>query len=346
MSERTRPGSGADGRGPVFLAGADRSGIGLLGELLEGHPDLAMSRRTDFWQRYCGRYGDLGPADVDRCLTDMAADRRWRDFSPDRAQVLADLEVCRSDAQLFASLQRQRMERLGKTRWGDKSLGSEIHADRILSAFPTAMMVHVIRDPRDRYASQKLHRGASRGGASAGAALWRDSVRLADRHALRYPTRYRTVRYEALVRDPEGTLEELCGWLGLPGGAELAATTVLHTRSIGRYRTDLTLRELTVIEDTTRGHLGGFGYRPEPPVPQPRTVRWSTTFWRTVDRTGVALWTPWSRLSQRLAAAPPPRAHEGSPSVPAPGADRAVNAAPTPPAPGPGPGSVTGSRGT
>jgi hypothetical protein len=320
MGEPGARGDEPDGRAPIFLAGPDRSGIGLLCELFERHPELAMSRRTDFWDRYAGRYGDLRTRDVDRCLDDMAVDRRWREFAPDRERVHAEVADDRTDARLFASLQQQRMERLGRTRWGDKSLGSEVHADRILTAFPTAMMVHVIRDPRDRYASQKLHRGASRGGASAGAALWRDSVRWADRHMRRFPTRYRIVRYEALVRDPEGTLEELCGWLGLPGGVELAATTVLHTRSIGRYRTDLTLRELKVIEDTTGEQLRRFGYRPAPPVSQPRAARWSNTFWRPLDRTCVALWTPWTRLSRRRSAAPPPRASRGPSSPALPGA--------------------------
>jgi hypothetical protein len=328
MGERRAAGVEHDRRPPIFLAGPDRSGLGLLSELLESHPELTISRRTDFWGRYAGRYGDLLPQDVDRCLDDMAADRRWREFRPDRRRVHDDLADDRTDARLYASLQQQRMERLGKTRWGDKSLGSEIHADRILTAFRTARMVHVVRDPRDRYASQKLHRGASRGGASAGAAIWRDSVRLADRHARRYPTRYRTVRYEALVRDPEGTLEELCAWLGLPGSIELAGTAALHTGSVGRHLTDLTLRERRVIEDATGEQLGRFGYRPAPPTSQPLTARWSATLWRPLDRTRVALWAPWSRLSQRVSAAPPPRAHRGDTAPSGPAAERVAASAP------------------
>ena len=74
------------------------------------------------------------------------------------------------------------MQRLGKLRWGDKSLGAERYADTILAAYPQAKMIHIIRDPRDRYASQFNHRGVGKGQLGAGTALWLWSVRLAERN--------------------------------------------------------------------------------------------------------------------------------------------------------------------
>ena len=44
---------------PLFLAGADRSGIGLLGDVLDRHPQVAISRRINFWTFYDRRYGPL-----------------------------------------------------------------------------------------------------------------------------------------------------------------------------------------------------------------------------------------------------------------------------------------------
>jgi hypothetical protein len=263
----------AAGTAPIFLAGADRSGIGLLGELLERHPQLAMTRRVDFWTRWAGRFGDLRrPENVDRCLAAMTGDRRARLFTPDRTVVADDLATVPTYEQLYASLQRQRMEQLGRTRWGDKSLGAERHAEHILRRFPTARFVHVLRDPRDRYASQKHHRTPGRGGVAAGAAMWAQSARLADRHARVHPDRYHVVRYEDLVRSPERTVRQVCAFLDLPFDARLLpdASEVgtppgpLHTGSIGRYRQLLPPHEIALLELGNRRRMRHHGYAPDP----------------------------------------------------------------------------------
>lgn len=54
---------------------------------------------------------------------------------------------------MFALFHRPNAERVGKPRWGDKSLHSGQHADQIFEEFPGAKIIHMMRDPRDRYAS-------------------------------------------------------------------------------------------------------------------------------------------------------------------------------------------------
>jgi hypothetical protein len=320
--------------GPIFLAGADRSGIGLLGELLERHPRIAMTRRTDFWTRYHGRFGDLRrPEAVERCLRAMAEDRRMKVFGPDRDRVLADLAATPTYPALFASMQRQRMERMGKSRWGDKSLGSERHAELIFDSFPTARMIHVVRDPRDRYASQKFHRGNGRGGVGAGAAMWSQSVRLAERHLRRYPDRYAIVRYESLVGDPEATLRMVCDFIGeeyaselldlevpadavatTPGPVTVSGPTALsvpgpgpiHGRSVGRFRGLLRPEEVAVLQLAAGRRMGRFGYATE----RPGLVGAARLRFGVVDlpvhAVQMAVWGPWARL-RRLAGRPSPR---------------------------------------
>ena len=268
--------------GPIFLAGLDRSGIGLLGEILECHPDVSMTRRTNFWSTWAGAFGDLGdPANLERCLAAMSQDRRMRVFEPDADALQARIGSRPfSDADLFAVLQEELMERRGRTRWGDKSLGAERHADTIMAAYPDALMVHVIRDPRDRFASQRRHRGPVRGGAGAGAALWRWSEALAIRHSSRHGDRYTVVRYEDLVREPDDVLADLSGFLGLREGIRpdgtAAAASPLHTQSIGRHREDLTDDERRYTELALRRPMRRQGYEPEP---SPASRSDSLAFW-------------------------------------------------------------------
>ena len=203
-------------RGPIFLAGLDRSGIGFLCELLEAHPHIAMSRRTNFWSYFFNRYGDLSnPQNFERCLAAMMRFTRMQRLQPQPEHLRREFfQGEASYARLFALVQEQNARRLGKLRWGDKSLNSEQHADTILAAYPTAKLIHVIRDPRDRHASAMTHRRIGKGKTAAGTALWLWSVRLAERNLQRYSGQYKVVCYEALVTRPEATLSEICDFVG------------------------------------------------------------------------------------------------------------------------------------
>ena len=263
-------------RGPIFVAGVDRSGLGLLGELLDAHPAIAISRRTNFWSFYHGRFGDLAtPGNLERCVHEMLRYTRIQALQPDRDALLDALAVDGPPtyARLFATLQEQHLRRIGKSRWGDKSLDSEAHAGVILAAYPDAVMMHVIRDPRDRYASQASHRGRARGRVGSGIALWNWSVQHARRNLARHPGRYAVVRYEDLVTRPEATLRRVCTFVGedfapemldapaqdgyASGGARRRAFTAT---SIGRFRRDLTPREVASIERAARRGMAEFGY--------------------------------------------------------------------------------------
>jgi hypothetical protein len=261
---------------PIFLAGVDRSGIGLLGELLDAHPNVAISRRTNFWSYYYGRFGILErPRNLDRCVTQMMRYTRIQALHPDRNVLLES--VCEGEptyGRLFAALQEHHLHRVGKSRWGDKSLNSEKYADIIFHEFPDAVMVHVIRDPRDRYASQATHRRAARGKLGSGIALWRWSLQQARRNEERHPGRYTVVRYEDLVTRPREVLQQVCTFVSVPFTSEMLKVASddgremsrgrlpreFTTASIGRHRHDLTLREVAFIHLVAGGRMAELGY--------------------------------------------------------------------------------------
>lgn len=292
--------------GPIFLAGQDRTGIGLVGELLDAHPEVAITRRTNFWSFYHGRYGPLGnPANLDACLADMLAYTRIRRLEPDADRLRANLLAGDPTyARLFRLLQEQNLERLGKKRWGDKSLGSERQAVDILAAFPEAVMIHVLRDPRDRYASLATHRSAGRGGVGAGVAAWLWSARTARHNLSRFAGRYRVVRYEDLVADPAGFLGSLSEFLGIDLRPEMLAADPpgpIHERSVGRWRRDLPAGDVRFIEavagkEMARWHYGSA--RPEWEAGE--LLRYGAT---GVPRAlaGLVLWGPRSRLEEKRA---------------------------------------------
>ncbi len=268
--------------GPIFVTGADRSGTTLMFALLASHPRISMVRRTNLFRWFDGRYGDLGdPENLERCLDDLLGYRRIDHLHPDRDRLQREFRQGPATyGRLFSLLHRHHAERVGRPRWGDKSLHSEHYADQILEAFPDARIVQMVRDPRDRYASVRRRGGANLDRVGAATGRWLRSARAAARNRRRYPDRYLVVRYEDLVTDPEGTMREVCAFIGedfvsvmlqmgaVPdhrvaganssfGDVEAGAIT---TRAVGRFRRVLEPSEIAFIEIVAGRHLRALGY--------------------------------------------------------------------------------------
>ena len=43
----------------------------------------------------------------------------------------------------------------GKPRWAEKTPGNIIHAERLFDLWPNAKLIHIVRDPRDIFASRR-----------------------------------------------------------------------------------------------------------------------------------------------------------------------------------------------
>ncbi|HSK97424.1 MAG TPA: sulfotransferase, partial [Euzebyales bacterium] len=201
--------------GPVFIGGLAFSGKTPLRIALSAHPRLVLTRHTALWVRYHGRFGDLGrPRNLDRCLSAMASDPRLAGLAPDRPRIEREFRTGPgTHAHLFELVHRHHAERLGKQRWGDQMGMFERHADRVLTAYADAQMIHMVRDPRTWHAAAITTRRRRLGRLGWETARWRASADLATRNLRRYRGRYHVVRYEALCGDPEATLREVLAFL-------------------------------------------------------------------------------------------------------------------------------------
>lgn len=324
-------------RGPIFVAGLERSGTSLLYALLASHPRIAMTRRTNLWRHFYGQYGDLADrANLDCCLAIMMRYKRLRvlDLDPDRLrrEFLAGPATY---GRLFDLLERQHADRLGRPRWGDKSLHTEQWTGPILDAYPGARILHMIRDPRDRYASSRTRWAIRRGGIGAGIAEWRASARMAIEHEAKFPDHCRAVRYEDLASDPATTVRAICAFIdeeyepamlrmeGAPRLLERGSNSsygsrepgVIATDSIGRFRTVLSAQDIGFAQHHAGREMAHFGYPVEPvswsPLARTRysvaTVPFESTrsmLWRAIEgrRDRVGRPVPSYRLVDGLGA--------------------------------------------
>jgi hypothetical protein len=271
---------------PILVTGPDRSGTSLMFALLASHPNISMVRRTNMWRYFYDRYGDLRQSDnFEHCLTSMLSYKRMRHLKPDGDRIRREFwQGEPTYGRLFALFHEHNAERAGKPRWGDKSLHTEHHADQVFETYPDAKMIHMIRDPRDRYASMVNRYERHEGRVAGATGRWLSSTRVAKRNERRYPENYMTVRYETLASRPEETLHDICAFineeyspvmLSMDGAPELRnhggnssygqfEPGVISTRSIGRFREVLSDSEIAFIQIFAGRYMDQYGYQSEP----------------------------------------------------------------------------------
>lgn len=204
--------------GPIFIGGLDNSGKTHLRLALSCHPNIAMTRRTYMWTRAYNRYGDLGQKEnFERCLDALLSRKDVRALQPDADRIRREFQ--QGDAtygHLFALIHEHYAEQLGRSRWGEQEADIEKFADDIFLAYPSAKIIHMVRDPRNRY-EEMLRSTPPKirpGRVGVNTADWLESVRLAGRNSQRYPDNYLVLAYERLVSRPEDTLREISEFVG------------------------------------------------------------------------------------------------------------------------------------
>ncbi len=245
----------------IFVVGVARSGTTMMRNILATSPRVAIARETHYMGRifnrpgmrdYFRKAGDLADDSAVRRVAEMIYSGDYRrqyrlgNVSPfwpwlsesvpreefERRMLAAD----RSERGLFATLLRLYADAEGKPVMGEKTPSHLESVETLLEWFPDARIVHVVRDPRaiyvsDRYRREKMPRPPESWFAKVPGMLplyligltasqW---VRGMNRHAKYtklYPDRYVMVRFEDVVRDPVGELGPIFDFLGVERPAD------------------------------------------------------------------------------------------------------------------------------
>lgn len=221
MREDARPTNvpGADERMPVFpfFVCFGRSGGTLLRAMLCSHPDLAIPDESFFVAELARAYSISQVAfDLDRFLAELARRPAFRRWGLPEDGLMAALSPAPNDyAGAVRSLYAYYARAQAKTRYGDRTNINMFALPTLASTFPESRFVHLVRDGRDVFLSwRELPFGLKR--AEEVALHWVANVGAA-RRAGRWvgKDRYREIHYEHLVHDPEGTLRQVCDFVGL-----------------------------------------------------------------------------------------------------------------------------------
>jgi hypothetical protein len=320
--------------GPVYVGGLDRSGKTTMAAFLSSHPRIAIPPVGSNMETYfLDRFGDLRhPDNLERCLATMLRYSHIRALGTDPDELRARFsEGPPTYERLFSLFLRQYAEHLGKPRWGAQTGLIEAYADRLFRAFPGAKVVHMVRDPRDRYEASRALWPDGRGEAGGATARWRYSTGLAEKNRRRHPDGYLVVRFEDLVWDPERALREVCAFLdesftpsmlGMEGAPDRRARLreraervggrgLLSEAYVGRYRGRVPPADLAFLQLHAGRRMAAFGYRADPialsPADRARFVlrRWPSQAARMVAWRGMEELR--ARMPSRFGRDPDPR---------------------------------------
>ncbi len=190
---------------PIFIGGLMKSGTTLLRALVSNHPNVFGGLETQwFSDDFMSEWQD----------PDAACVARVRAFYGVSVEDHYALRTNARDAldylDGFMALCARRSE---KRRWVEKTPGNATHLGDIFDRWSGAQFLHVIRDPRDVYASWKKNGKYDLGRFLSDVhhieRAVGDRLGSTDRS-------YTEVHYEDLVSDPESTMRAVFRFLGEP----------------------------------------------------------------------------------------------------------------------------------
>ncbi|MDJ0837213.1 MAG: sulfotransferase [Acidobacteriota bacterium] len=250
---------------PIFIGGLMKSGTTLLRALVSNHSGIFGGLET-FWfsDRFAARFHDGASETIHRLfgffdvpVSEHAALYRQGDDAP----------------AFFNRFMNHCTRRAGKRRWVEKTPDNVRHLDLIQQHWPGSRFLHVIRDPRDVYASWKRNNKYDLATFLAHVAAVEEAA--GDRLGRSGDT-YMEVHYEDLVTRPEEIMRRVMTFLeeswedavavnrkgreefdkvrGLTGKASPTLDSLskpIFTDSLGRWPQILSSKEIETIETQT-----------------------------------------------------------------------------------------------
>jgi|GEM_PF-1223386 len=206
---------------PIFIVGAPRSGTTMLAVLLDRHSRIAISPETQFFTEFVPQFQNEVHALTKEELVDFAlTHRRIRDLQLSRDVVL---DVFNNYSKSLPSLLRALIEchaiTKGKIIPGEKSPGHIQYVPDLLSAFPNAKVICIIRDGRDVVRSLLNVEWAEPNNPRRFGLFctqWNHYANITRQYTQNLPKeQFLVLKYEEIVESPANSLRTACDFIGV-----------------------------------------------------------------------------------------------------------------------------------
>lgn len=198
---------GEEHTSPIFVGGLFKSGTSLLRAMIAQHSRIAGGLETYWFDLPWGRPEPRLQRDIERL----------RHFFDLDEQTVERIVAQSGSAEAFLNgFMGEVAARQGKARWVEKTPGNVLHLKRIYAFWPSASVIHVIRDPRDVLAS--LRQARKWDDIETFSNLWCRFFRAVRdfkaSEGAEHETSFIEVRYEDLVLRPRTTMKSLLAFVG------------------------------------------------------------------------------------------------------------------------------------
>jgi hypothetical protein len=244
---------------PLFLVGCVRSGTTLTRDLLRRVPGVICPEETHFlrWSEPFRTPASMPPHTQNQVL------RHHREMDGVSDAVFARLlETSRSKAELQAAYVDAFARARGITgpyRWIDKTPQNIYGGALILAEFPTARLLHIVRNPLNVVASMLLGRQLAVPYVQVAINYWCEAVQIAATLHKAAPDRIMHLRYEDLVADVPGAMGGVLDFAGLRAPAGLYQRRDAHPeRNLWREALGPAEREAVVARCGALARVHGY----------------------------------------------------------------------------------------
>jgi hypothetical protein len=289
---------------PVFICGHPKSGTTLLRAILDSHPQLLVYPDETFYfrgflpeiqmledeeritlaQRYLLHFFSSNrPTDVDSVPQGDEGFKTYAKTCHVMRQLLEQDKPRHAGDLLFATIYAFGLvhnQISDETLyWVEKTPYNEHYANTIFKCWPEARCIHVVRDPRDNYAT--YHRKHSGLAVEQFSLSWKASLQAGIRSQNLFGKEsYMIISYEELTREPDRKLAEIIRFLGIRSDDILRIPTRngvlwegnsmfnerfsgISSKPLGRWKSELSNEDVAVIELVCAGWMKRMGYLPE-----------------------------------------------------------------------------------
>jgi len=275
----------------TFICGYPKSGTSLLLSLLDSHPQLIVYPEETGFFRWFTEFtqGQTVKERADTVYRLLGYSLHWdprkehsrqaefpdRDYSNISFNAIQEcyaynLKIFGTalenllPAALLAYGEAAGQLQKATVRWVEKTPYNELYAQQIFSYWPEGKCIHVIRDPRDTFASYRQKQKTLT--PKSFSHSWFNSEHFGSENVKRYGSnRYLIIRYEDLVDNLDLTLAKVVSFLGIQDDPALRVPTRngkpwggnsmfrekfsgVSKRPIGRFHQALSRREILQIE--------------------------------------------------------------------------------------------------
>lgn len=249
---------------PIFIGGEGRSGTTLMRVILDSHPHISCGPETHL-------FIDPKFEELYRYFCSEKYLSRVAEFSESNPRKY----LAQSFAAILEMFHGELMRKNKKLRWADKTPLNILKIDFLRELFPNLKFIHMIRDGRD-VASSILTKDWGPKTIKGLANRWVKIIETGLKH--KGQPYFLEVKYEDLVHEPEDVIKKLMRFLQEPYSPQLLhyhrvkhllPTTEdsslqvqeqLHTNSIGRWKNDLTRKQVAEYEAYAKKQLNLHNY--------------------------------------------------------------------------------------